>query len=183
MDPMLDIDPEQPRQKSRWGQFGTLIIAVCALVSSLWQGYSLQQHNKLAVRPVLQLESNLNRQQDGKLWFELMVNNNGLGPADVQEVQFFVGTQQLNSAHQLWPVLAPDAPEHCRGSGNLQRFYKVNDQQMLLRALAAECFLTESQFQHVETRLRVYIRYASLYGETFELFWGDWPAAISTELR
>ena len=183
MDPMLQTDTAPATAQNRWGQASTILIAVCALVSSLWQGYSLQQHNKLAVRPVLQLESNLSRQQDGKLWFELMVNNNGLGPADVQEVQFFVDAQPLQSAHQLWPLLAPDTPEHCRGSGNLQRFYKVDDQQMLLRALATECFLTEAQFQHIETSLRVYIRYASLYGETFELFWGNWPAAISPELR
>ena len=32
----------------KWTAVGTVIMALCALVTSVWQGYTLQQHNKLS---------------------------------------------------------------------------------------------------------------------------------------
>ncbi len=36
MDPMLENDAGHAVTKLRWGQAGTIFIAVCALVSTLW---------------------------------------------------------------------------------------------------------------------------------------------------
>ena len=64
----------------------SMLVALCALLISIWQGYSMQQHNQLSLRPYLETE--LNTKLDGR--WELFINNNGLGPAHVNNVQYFV---------------------------------------------------------------------------------------------
>ncbi len=168
---------EQPAQKihwEKWTALGSVMMALCALLTSLWQGYALQQHNRLSVRPLFQFEANFDKSADGQISFELLVNNNGLGPARIEAMRIWFEEQPLSSAHQIWPLLKSKAAAHCLGSGSVQGFYKVGDQQMLLRTLA-DCHLSETEYQRLAAALRVELVYESLYGDSFSVRWGNWP--------
>ena len=160
-----------PIHWDKWVALATILIALCALGSSFWQGYTLQQHNKLSIRPFLEFEANIQPDTSGKFGFELMLNNNGLGPADIVSTEFLVNGQQLTSAHNIWSTLQISLPSHCLGAGNVTRFYKVNDRQMVIRAMAEDCLLSAEDYGRLLKSLKIKLTYQSLYGEVFHTEW------------
>ena len=60
------------------------VVALCALGTSIWQGYISRHHNLLSVRPHLEIVVSLSR--DEGLRFRLV--NGGLGPALLDSVSF-----------------------------------------------------------------------------------------------
>jgi hypothetical protein len=55
----------------------SVVIAVCALGISIWQGYIARQHNKLSVVPILHVDLDTTEGKD----IEIVSVNNGVGPA------------------------------------------------------------------------------------------------------
>lgn len=155
----------------KWTAISTVLMALCALATSVWQGYSFQQHNKLSLRPYLEFEANTDPTADGHIAFVMYINNNGLGPAEVTAVQIGIAGQQYHSAHDIWPALGLDMAQKCFGAGNVKRFYKVGDRQMVIRAADGICTLTDDQLKHLLTSLQIELRYKSLYGEEFVATW------------
>ena len=141
----------------------TLIIAVCALGTSLWQGYTISRHNKLMVQPYLQLE--LNADMDGT--WSGFINNNGLGPAKVTHVDYFVDGKPVSGLTAMLSVLGERA--ECYGTGGIERFYRVNDRQQVLRTVNAGCGKTSSELNKLLSRIHISMQYESLYGEQFTL--------------
>jgi hypothetical protein len=166
-----DKQGSTPINWDKWVALATIFIALCALGSSFWQGYTLQQHNKLSIRPFLEFEANIQPDTSGKYGFELMLNNNGLGPADILSTEFLVNGKQLKSAHDIWSTLQISLPLHCLGAGNVTRFYKVNDRQMVIRAMADECLLSAEDYRRLLKSLKIKLTYQSLYGEVFHTEW------------
>lgn len=156
---------------SKWTAIGTMAMAICALGTSLWQGYTLQQHNKLSMRPYLEFEANLQRYEQGKISFEIRLNNNGLGPADVTQAVFYVNDKVLSSSHQVWPAIGVSANPNCLGAGNVARFYKVDDKQMVISTTTPECRLSQEEYDKLMNSLRIELTYRSLYGEVFQTAW------------
>ncbi len=159
----------------KWTAVGTVVMAVCALLTSLWQGYTLQQHNKLSLRPYLEFEANFQRMPDKRISFELLVNKNGIGPAKVTQMKIWLGGEELSSTHHIWPTLKVAAPTDCLGAGNVARFYKVDDQQMVIRA-DDKCLLTDAEYEKLQQQLWIELTYQSLYGDSYKVTWGD-PAS------
>ncbi|MBL4871017.1 MAG: hypothetical protein JKX72_08690 [Robiginitomaculum sp.] len=62
-----------------------VIIALCAVLLSVWQGMATRQHNKLSAMPHLDMSL---RGYDGADMRGLRVDNAGLGPAFIKEVTF-----------------------------------------------------------------------------------------------
>lgn len=154
----------------KWTAVGIIVVAVCALVSSLWQGYTMQQHNKLSLRPYLELEVNIDPADAKHSRLSAYVNNNGLGPAEVTSMQIRLQDQVLTNTKQIWPAMGLDIDKGCFGSGDVQRFYKVGDKQMVIRATDA-CVLTKTQLDALLNNLSITLEYRSLYGETFTATW------------
>ncbi len=155
----------------KWTAISTVVMALCALITSVWQGYSFQQLNKLSLRPYLEFEANMDPAAEGRTAFVLLVNNNGLGPAEVTQVDFEVADQRPHSAHGIWPALGIDNFKLCFGAGNVARFYKVGDRQMVIRAADESCTLTPAQFDKLLKTLKITLHYKSLYGEEFVASW------------
>ena len=65
----------------------SVIIAVCALLLSVWQGYLARRHNRLSVLPHLVSEK-LAKSQEG--FFSFVLVNNGLGPAVIRSFKVSV---------------------------------------------------------------------------------------------
>ena len=171
----MDQSEKRSIHWEKWTAVGTVVMAVCALITSLWQGYTLQQHNKLSLRPYLEFEANFQRMPDKRISFELLVNNNGIGPAEVTQMNIWLGGEQISSTHRIWPTLKVAAPPDCLGAGNVARFYKVDDQQMVIRA-DEKCLLTDAEYQKLQQQLRIELTYQSLYGDSYQVSWGE-PAA------
>lgn len=133
----------EPTKKTiNWEKYtalSSMLIAVCALVISIWQSYSIQQHNKLSLRPYLEVELNLG--EEGS--WDLYIHNQGMGPAQVTAVQYIVDGELYPNREEFLKALG-EQPE-CYTRGNISRFYKVSDQQIVFRSLNKACFKTESE--------------------------------------
>lgn len=157
---------------SKWTAVGTMTMAICALITSLWQGFTLQQHNKLSVRPYLEFETNFRRHESDQIDFGIWLNNNGLGPADVTKVVFYIDGKEFNRSEQVWTELGITSAPDCLGSGHVQRFYKIDDKQMIISTTTPQCRLSEDDYKKLERSLRIELTYTSLYGENFKTAWG-----------
>lgn len=151
-------------QWEKWTAIGTVLMALCALITSLWQSYALRQHNELSVRPFLQFESNWDKRPDGKISWNIYINNNGMGPANVVSSQLLVDNKPVEGTNQLMPALG--FVQDCFGSGQIHRFYKTGDRQLVLHGENDGCQLTAAELQQLG-RIRIQLVYESLYGETF----------------
>ena len=145
----------------------SMLVALCALLISIWEGYSMQQHNQLSLRPYLETE--LNTSDDGQ--WELFINNNGLGPAEVKDVQYFVDGKSYVTRDDFLKALGEEPT--CYARGNIGRFYKVSDRQMVYNTLNKVCFKPESALMAMLSRMQIVITYQSLYGESFQLVIGQ----------
>lgn len=168
-------NPQPPQVKPRpirwekWTAIGTVLMALCALLTSFWQGYQLQRHNKLSVRPVLQFEINTGATNSGsQVSFNMWLLNNGLGPANVTEASIWLGDKKLNSTQELWPALGVSLPANCTGSGALRRFYKVGDRQLVFRT-NNDCYIDKAVAERIEKELKLEVVYESLYGESYQM--------------
>ena len=65
----------------------TVVIALCALFLSIWQGYTTRQHNKLSVTPRLAIWV-LEDEIANKLLIRL--ENNGVGPAIINSIEIII---------------------------------------------------------------------------------------------
>lgn len=70
----------------KYAALSSMFVAVFALAISIWQGYTMKEHNKLSLRPYLETE--LNNDEAGS--WELFINNHGMGPAQASQVHFYV---------------------------------------------------------------------------------------------
>ena len=153
-----------PRSGHRWATISairarTMIIAVCALGTSLWQGYTIQKHNRLMVQPILDEE--INTELNGG--WDSYVLNSGLGPAKVVSADYRVDGKAVDSLGAALKALGE--PADCYGTGSLVHFYRVNQRQQVLRTLDKRCAKTPEQLTRLLSRLQVTLHYESLYGD------------------
>ncbi|MDX3773388.1 hypothetical protein QE250_04605 [Chromatiaceae bacterium AAb-1] len=162
---------EPTRRKSiNWEKYTALcsmLVAACALIISIWQSYSIQQHNKLSLRPYLETEFNLDL--DGS--WELYLHNNGMGPAQVTALHYRVDGVSYHSREDFLVALGEE-PD-CYARGNIGRFYKVDDRQVAFRALQPACHKTVEDLNTMLSRIQIVVEYQSLYGELYQLLIGN----------
>lgn len=155
--------PAKPHSR-RWATITairtrTMVVSVCALAATLWQGYAIQKHNRLMVQPIL--DSELNTELDGN-WV-LLVQNSGLGPARVTRADILVDGKPQPSTAAAARALGLDTS--CMGSGSLVHFYRVNQRQMVLSSAGPACALKPEQLEALLKRLSITLHYESLYGD------------------
>lgn len=153
-----------PRTGRRWASINairtrTMVVSICALAATMWQGYAIQKHNRLMVQPVLDTE--LNVQLDGS-WI-LLVQNSGLGPARVTSVDLRVDGKPMPDLGAAARALGLDSS--CIGTGSLVHFYRVSQRQMVMSSVGANCQRTPQQVEALMQRLSVTLQYESLYGD------------------
>lgn len=153
-----------PRTGRRWASIKairtrTMVVSVCALAATLWQGYTTQKHNRLMVQPILDTE--LNIELDGN-WI-LLVQNSGLGPARVTSVDLRVDGKPVPDLGSAARALGLDSS--CVGTGSLVHFYRVNQRQMVLSSAGPNCHRSPQQVTALLERLAVTLQYESLYGD------------------
>ena len=78
-----------------------MVVAVASIVISVWQGFENRNHNRLAVRPRLEISYTI---QDSSFGFQL--KNNGLGPAILTSRSIIIDGNEYEwySADKLFEV-------------------------------------------------------------------------------
>ena len=78
------------------GDVSLVVIAVAALAIAAYQGIELRRHNRLSVRPILSMDTNLTKGV-------LTLRNKGFGPALVSEVRVAIEDAPLQRATlEVW---------------------------------------------------------------------------------
>lgn len=126
------------------------VVALCAMVATVWQGAIARKHNRLSVRPVLTL---CRRETEGVI----SIRNNGSGPALLISYELY-SNGELLSLHALdgiFPTVT-DVPELTPGTA-----IAVGESIELIKAVT---FLEANHIQPMQD-LRFRIVYESIYGE------------------
>ena len=68
----------------RWEARAAIVIAICAMLTSVWQGYEIRKHNRLSTKPIIIYEWEAKEGQKSGIY----IQNNGLGPAILTDIEF-----------------------------------------------------------------------------------------------
>ena len=158
-----------------WFDLIAVLIAAFALIFTGWSGYETIKHNKLSMRPFIEVSPQFGDKpgQNG-----VYLDVTGPGTAIIREFTLFVDDQEVNlssekNSCEIWHTLlnlkgidfyfgriesSTVLPPRYRFP--IMRFEKPYNQ------LTAD---QQYRISHNLKRLRIYIKYESLYEEVFEL--------------
>lgn len=92
-----------------------IIIAVFALIVSVWQGYISRKHNELSVTPILHFISGALQQKADKntTEYKISITNNGIGPCIIDSIEVFyknelVSVEKYNIHYSALLLVAVD---------------------------------------------------------------------------
>ena len=149
----------------------SVLIALCALAYTIWQGKQTRYHNKLSLRP--HLTSWTNQDVDKGLYtVELM--NNGLGPALIESFTIKVDGKVI-SGKQTEPIekglkiLFPNVPykTHQEYMAKDYSMAAKEKRTILLIQFTEPRSLIKETVEHAFNRADLIIKYKSFYEEKF----------------
>jgi len=149
----------------------SVFIAVCALIVSIWQGSATRRHNKLSVKPYINIRVSISKHAD---FMGIQIENNGIGPAVIRKCIVFVdGKPTQIDSFGSWEKVGKAAG--------------IFDKKISFRTFPEGTVLKEGQaldlisypkqnwtdkgrtiVEKALSRIRVKIEYDSLYGDKFE---------------
>lgn len=139
--------------------YGVLIIALTAVVVSVWQGRLSQrqleiavEHNKLTVRPYLEFVKNIDGGND---LMEINLANQGYGPAVVESIIIGYENQQYN----VWNPVLDAANEN----NNIRQIYNYSEGSVV--APGTDRTILRLKSENETKGISVLIRYRSIYHE------------------
>lgn len=150
---------------------GTVLIALLALATSIWQAHTQRIHNRMSCRP--HVTSWLHTgPSEGKMNFTVL--NNGIGPAIIKSFRVFVDGEAIEGTPEIairtyidnvLPALA-----HEEETGHLDPGYvlAVGEERTVLRIKYHDP--TNPSLERIGgivQRTKIIIEYESLYGDPF----------------
>lgn len=143
----------------------SMLVAICALGASLWQGYLLQAHNRLSVTPALEFERNIDPDEQS---FSVYLNNNGIGPGRVLNSRLRIDGKTYDTWPEIFTALKLDSS--CFGHGAIDRLYKIGDRQLVIRNMERpECRMNLETATAMFSRVSLDLEYESLYHDQYRL--------------
>ncbi|PPC84922.1 MAG: hypothetical protein CTY37_09235 [Methylotenera sp.] len=152
------------------------VIALCALGATFWQGYLSRRHNRLSVKPHIEIAIGFNFIQQ-----EYYINmlNNGLGPALITKIQLLVDGVEVDT--QTSEVFCDVISEVFHLYRYKQNYLIISGSYMMkpseektflkveiLDSLNSFPIIDSEEIHNVNSRLKVKIGYESMYGEKFK---------------
>jgi hypothetical protein len=148
------------------------VIALCALVISIWQGIQMRAHNRKSYRP--HLTSHL-KIKEGNTGFIVELINNGIGPAIIDSFHVFVD-KHLQAGEDLQPLesaiklLFPNN-KYELSCGCVNKGYAMAQKE--IRELVNIKFVgdklpTVLEMDHAMKRASIDIKYQCFYGIAYE---------------
>lgn len=138
-----------------------IIIALGAAITTIWQGFLTRQHNRLSVKPILRIDRNSTLK-----YFNIVLLNNGVGPAIIKSVKYFVNNME---------ILGNNIPKQVIEKLELSGWYEHFE---LLTGESFSCGEQRSLFKSIgviegDTAMTAFkpftieIKYESIYNEEF----------------
>ena len=160
----------------RWDRVtavASLIVAALALGVSVWQGRVTRNHNRLSIKPQVQISRDLSA---GATLKGLLVANNGVGPATVH------GSLLNFNGNDLGPILRPtwhqiDSDSDTKPLGKLNIGLFPNGTYLSAGGRYRLLTLTEKNkdkldaFRELSNLLELRICYCSVYDECWTATW------------
>lgn len=150
--------------------FAAIVVAVAAIGVSVWQGRDNRKHNMLSVKPKLQIVF----RADPKSGAEIVVTNDGLGPATITDFKVLLDGELLDESplqaiFQLVEKMGMDTipfnldPIHSMTirAGNQLHILKIEKQD------GVDLSSIISTLVDYVNRTDLEITYESMYGERF----------------
>jgi hypothetical protein len=142
-----------------------ILIAFISICISVWEGMETRRHNRLSVRPKLELSFNA-----GKDNFGYNVVNNGLGPAVITGLTIRVDGQKADYSGYLDDILAK-----MNLQGRLLKKSAIDSGSTIISGGNAAIFICKFQdnddretiLKSVYSRISIQLNYASMYDEPF----------------
>lgn len=155
----------------------SVIIALCALIFTLWHAHQVRKHNRISVTPHLATWTHTD-QDNHSVVVELM--NNGIGPAMINFVELRVDDkpvvgEETELVSKALKILFPNY-EYTSHQSYFSDGYVMAEKEK--RPFVAVKFFgervpTAEEVSHAMKRSRLIIEYQSMYGRCFCLDSGE----------
>jgi len=146
--------------------YGSEIIALCALVFTVWHARAQRIHNQLTLKPHLDTFTERNKSDNvGRI--EIQLINNGLGPAFIESFEVLVGDEVYEAKFALEALLGPRndiANYTVLGNG----YAIAHNQKVMLLALTfpVSSWADIDKMENDLESLNLKIIYKSVHGKT-----------------
>jgi len=153
---------------SEWIAIASAVVAVCALATSIWQGFITRRHARLSAKPIIEAEAHAN-QDPG-----IAIVNSGIGPARLMKLTVLFGDQSFNlltdAGHQkLTEALVADPLDRELVHHYVPRFgsaIAVGQRMPLVEIPAArDNYRLSGQLATTYREMTLHVEYESIYGE------------------
>lgn len=150
---------------------GTLI-AFCALTLTVFQVWSHRKHNELSMRPQLCLQNQISSDDNS---IAVSTVNNGLGPAMIREFELFLDDEPIEQkgVDQVFVITQEvfKNQRHSLSAGHLDigSLVPVHQSCELFKVDFVLTIDVVEVWFRMKGRIKVVVKYESLYGEKFEL--------------
>lgn len=149
----------------------SVVIALCALGYTIWQGKQAQKHNKLSFRPHLTTWSH---RDSSKGSYAVEIINNGLGPALIESFTIKIDNKViagtgLEPIEKALKILFPNhkyQSHHAYMGNGYSMAPKERCTVMSIQFIEPQS-LTQEAIEHTLDRADLIIRYKSFYEEEF----------------
>lgn len=161
-----------------------LFITTLALFVTIWNASESREHNRLSVRPNLlfTVEYSATKEENG-----IYLTNQGMGPALIQEFRIYIDEAEINTSNL--PQMSKEIQKKLNLKNILTIFgyyeagdvMKAGDRVCLFGSNSLIALLSREERILLDanlSRLKVCIKYKSIYGEIFELEKKDIGAAL-----
>lgn len=138
--------------------YSVVLIAVLAVVISIWQVRISQEHNRLSVRPYMDFFYGWATQD---IW-QLTLSNEGVGPAIIKEVKFFFKGKE----YERWGDVLKAAHLYERRTNS---YTFTGDTPFAVQKQVHFLELNTKDLQLNTVGIKVLIHYESIYKEKFQL--------------
>ncbi|MGB2833314.1 MAG: hypothetical protein WBC07_10210 [Methylotenera sp.] len=147
------------------------IIAISALVLTVWQGYITRQHNKLSVVPYLTTWSHADGENG---FYSIEIMNNGIGPALIKAFQVFVDGIEIKgneselvdkATKKLFGDFEYQSANCFLSSGYMMA--EKNKHEIFSIKFIGQRKLNYQEYKQTIERARLVIEYESIYKDKF----------------
>ncbi len=144
-----------------------IVIALASIIVTTWQGIETRKHNRLSVRPKLEIVF-----ESGKGHFGYVVKNNGLGPAIITGKKIFVDGEEINyrgfsGLSDFIEKLNLDNRDLSHGAIFPGKSFMNGEVQYIVNFEMTEKDDPEKLLPEIYKRVGFEITYESMYGEPF----------------
>jgi hypothetical protein len=148
-----------------------IVIALASVGVSVWEGYETRLHNRLSVRPKIEIIGDVEQ-----TCFGLAILNNGLGPAVIRDNNILLDGKPfdrrgLGGLDVLLDSLGLPGRLAAKGVLDAGTTVPSGDRENLFFLNRQATDDLAAIIDKIEKRVRIEIHYTSMYGERFDCVW------------